>query len=142
MNPTDFYHTIVLTTPDDLPIRVFRVMQKHVGWDNVITLDELARQTLGKATETTTRQVRDAIEVLRKNRIPILSQSGKSGRCLASNVQQVQQTIAENEARINNLRAVNDGLRKAHVPPTDHGRAQQLGFLPDATYDAFGNARR
>lgn len=117
ISPSDFYARIVLTTPGDLPDQIFHVLTRHVGWSNAISKEDISMQVFGKYTNTTDRQIRDAIETLRKERIAVLSASGKAGYCLASSASEKQETIADIEARIENLKAVSDGLRKAQVPP-------------------------
>ncbi len=119
MTPTDFYQRIILTTPEDLPDKVFRVLTRHVGIDNRITKDALSRELFGKYTESTDRQLREMFEVLKNEHIPVCSNSKVKGVWLAANRQERDECFAELQGRINNMQKAANGLRDAKVPP-DH----------------------
>ncbi len=106
MTTTPFYDDLIASMPQGLERRVFEVLKGHVGEANKIRLDDLCLAVLGAFNATTERQVREAIEVLRRDyHAPVISESGKPGRWLAAM-----------ENRHNHLGEVIRSLRQAQVP--------------------------
>lgn len=117
MTTTPFYDDLIAAMPAGLERRVFDVLKEHVGEANKIRLDDLCREVLGAFNATTERQVREAIEVLRRDyHAPVISESGKSGRWLAADVAELQACINEMQNRHNHLGEVIRSLRQAQVP--------------------------
>ena len=117
MTTTPFYDDLIASMPQGLERRVFEVLKGHVGEANKIRLDDLCLAVLGAFNATTERQVREAIEVLRRDyHAPVISESGKPGRWLAANVDELKICIAEMENRHNHLGEVIRSLRQAQVP--------------------------
>ncbi len=131
MSITSFYQNILDTMEEGLEYRVFDCLASggHIGEENKITLEALAVRVLGKYTTTTERQIREAIETLRRDhRVPVLSESGKAGRWLAATKDELDACVAEMEARHRNLGDVIRSLRQAHIPaqaPKEPQRAVQ-----------------
>lgn len=81
----------------------------------------------GLANSTEDRKIREAIESLRNNWLPIVSSSGKPGYRLDTSPEAVGSMIAEWQSRVENLQ---ERIRKAsqfyHVaPPQVPGRSSQ-----------------
>lgn len=135
MSTTVRYETILATIPESLARDIFHVMLDYVGVENPILIDDLARRVLGKATSTTIRQTREALETLRRDHhIPVISQSGKAGRYLAATEEEKDNFVVEMQARANSLLAEIDSMKKAQIPvvsPFD---------LPVAQLSLFGGA--
>lgn len=119
MSTTDFYQHLLQTMPPDhqLERNIFGILQNHIGKENRITLEDLSIRALGVYNTSTERQVREAIETLRaKFRVPVLSVSGVSGRWLARDKKEIEETLREMESRRTNLDQVIRSLRQAQVP--------------------------
>lgn len=131
MSITAFYQNILDTMEEGLEYRVFDALATggHIGEEKKITLEALAVKVLGKFNSTTERQIREAIEILRRDyRVPVLSESGKAGRWLAATKEELDACVAEMEARHRNLGDVIRSLRQARVPaqaPKEPQRAVQ-----------------
>lgn len=112
MSKTAFYISLCKSMDDDAPRRVLGVLVSHIGRTNAISIDALAAKT-----RLHERQVRDAIETLRTDyHIPVMSESGKSGRWIAETRNEIAECIAELQARVDSTRRVIDGLRAATLP--------------------------
>lgn len=121
MSTTHVYDKIISSMPSGIERTIFVVLRFHVGKGSAIRIEEIARQALGKANDTTVRQAREAIEVLRKEyHVPIVSESGQAGRWIAADQSELDGCIAEFAARRRNIDDVIDALRQAKLPPPDH----------------------
>lgn len=132
MPTTSFYDTILATMPAGLERQVFSAMRTHVGKENAITLEDLTQTVMGKVTETTKRQIREAIEVLRGDeyRIAVLANSGMAGRYLPASYAERDEVVDELVARRNSLDDIIRGLRQAKLPPKlPSEQAQQPSFF-------------
>lgn len=119
MSTTPFYDDLIATMPPGLERRIFDVLREHVGEANKIRLDDLCRAVLGVFNISTERQVREAIETLRRDfHVPVISESGKAGRWLAADETELNACIAEMQSRHEHLGDVIRSLRQAQVPAT------------------------
>ncbi len=117
MSTTPFYDELLDNMPEGLVHEIFEVLTNHVGEQNKITLHDLTVAILGKFNTTTERQMREAIEMLRRDhRVPVLSESGKSGRWLAASKSELEACVAEMEARHRHLGDVIRSMRQASIP--------------------------
>lgn len=96
---TEFYKRIMDTMPEGLERKVFEVLSSHVGEVNKISLEALTAQVLGVVSPTTTRQVRESMETLRRQHVPVLSNSGTAGRWLAADRKEIEVALYDLYAR-------------------------------------------
>jgi len=139
VSTTPFYDALVASIPEGLSRQVYSVLLNHVGIQNAITLPDLVAKLFGMPPAGTSpktwyatreRMVRETIELLRRNhRIPILSESGKSGRWIAANQAELDACLRELRARHHTLGDMILSLATAHLPPDPNKlngpRAQQ-----------------
>jgi hypothetical protein len=129
MSTTQFYENLLTAKPEGFEKQVHDALQNHVGKAHRITLDNLTAKVYKDDLEALDpvehegfiagheRLVREAIETLRRDfRIPVLSQSGVSGRWLAESNEELDETIKELESRHRNLGEVIHSLHMAQVP--------------------------
>ena len=121
MPTTEYYQKYIAQLPFGAERKEYQVLCNHVGERNAISLRDLTRLCFGGVFSTTTeRQCREAIEVLRRDYgVPVLSHSGKPGRWLAANHEELQQTVSEMETRRRHLDQVIQALRQARIPSRD-----------------------
>ena len=126
MTTIRFYDKIIARLPQGLEANVLRVLLAHVGAENAISLDELTQTVLDTSNPTSDRQVREAIERLRRRGIPVLSESGRAGRWLAANREELARCVAEMQTRAGTLQQTIAALRRASVPFDEQKPQHQL----------------
>jgi len=144
MSTTPFYDSLIQSMPEGLPRQVYSVLSRHVGEGSKITLPALVDAVFGPCPtvldagqrktwySTRERQVRETIETLRRDkRIPILSESGKSGRWIAADREELNACLNELRARHTSLGDMIRSLSQAIVPgnePEFKQPAKQVGL--------------
>jgi len=112
MPTTEHYRKLISEIPFGVERKVFQTLCLHVGEENAISLRDLAILTFGHPTDyrllhgervynfdDVERKTRKVIETLRREyRIPVMSNSGKAGRWLAADADELATTVAEMEA--------------------------------------------
>lgn len=116
-NPHDFYKNLLSTIQERDIKNVAFVMLSHIGEDNSITLKALAMRVYGEFTDSTERKTRAVLEdLVTRYRFPVGASSGKSGRWLCKDRQEIEKVVSDLESRrdaTNNRIAC---LRSAVVP--------------------------
>ena len=95
----------------------FHLLLDHIGYENRISIEDIAQVMYGSRRDTATRKARDVVELLRSCGIAVCSSSGKSGRWLASTEEEKEECLADFYARRSSIDAVIKALEKAVVPP-------------------------
>jgi hypothetical protein len=129
MSTTKFYDELISCMPAGLEHEVLSVLNQHVGKENRIAFRSLVIQVMGKFNSTTERQVREAIERLRKEQtIPVMSESGRGGRWLAASQDEIDANLTEWRARRRNLDEVIQALETSRTRIAPHQFGQQVLF--------------
>lgn len=110
------YDSIKSRTPEDIHLDIKTFLQFHVGADNSISKQELSQKMFGKYTTSTDRQIRDAVaELVIYYDEPIVTNTVTGGFYYAGTPEEIDENIADNQARIDQLKLRIDGLRRARV---------------------------
>jgi hypothetical protein len=127
MKSKSIYSQVKLRIKDDLPNRVFEALKNYVGKKNRVLLRDLAVEVYGcpPASTTQMRHVREAIAVLRKNRVAVCYDPHLPGYFLAANEAEKEVTIKANQSRINEMQDANNGLRNAIIPVPEYEKMQE-----------------
>ena len=116
MTTHPIYDRILASITDETVRAVYHVLKNHVGKDNAISLNDLTLAVFPndpvvlviekgkptrKASETRTREIREAIEIMRNQPydIPVCSNSGRAGRYLPATPEELYECSAEYIAR-------------------------------------------
>jgi hypothetical protein len=76
------------------------------------------------------------IETLRREyRVPVMANSGKPGRWLAADADELDKTIAEMMSRANNMLDVANQLRQARIPSPDPWSYESKPVTQDALFN-------
>lgn len=149
MPSTEHYRTLISEIPCGTERKVYQVLCNHVGENHAISLRDLAVLTFGHPTEyrlingekvynfdDVERKTRKVIETLRREyRIPVMANSGKAGRWLAADPDELEKTITEMVNRAHNILAVAQELRQAHIPAPDPWSYNQQPVSQDALFN-------
>jgi hypothetical protein len=130
-NPREFYAALIENISVDDVKQVAKIMLSYVGEENAVTLKALAIRIFGEFTTNTERKTRLILEELvTKYRFPIGAYSGKSGRWLCKNKEEIDLVVADLESRrnatANRIRALNMAVVPAPIPTFDHPRQNNL----------------
>ncbi len=127
MKSKSIYSHVQLQIKDDLPNRVFEALKNYVGNKNRVLLRDLTVDVTGcpPASTTQMRHVREAIAVLRKNRIAVCYDPKMPGYFLAANEAEKEVTIKANQSRITEMQEANNGLRNAVIPVPEFEKLQE-----------------
>jgi len=117
MKPSEYYQSLAESITEADVRRCAAIMALHIGQENLIHLDALARRIFGKCTASTERKTRDILEKLTTEyRLPVCSVSGRAGRWLAANDAERLSAVRELEARAQSVLDRAKALRQANVP--------------------------
>lgn len=129
MSTTATYDHILSTMPRGLEKDILALLHHHIGKDRPIKREALSLYCFDAFTTTTDRQVREAIETLRREyRVPVLSESGKAGYWLAADQSEIDTFIAEMQARRDNIDQVIGSMRSARVAASYKMPNSQMGL--------------
>ncbi len=110
------YEDIKARTPDNIHLNIKAVLVYHVGAENAVSKEELSIKLFGVHTDTTDRQIRDAIaELVTDVDEPIVTNTGRGGYYYAGTPEEIDQNIADLQDRIIQLQKRIEGLRRARV---------------------------
>lgn len=110
------YDSIKSRTPEDIHLDIKSILVFHVGADNAISKEDLSRRMFKKYTTSTDRQIRDAVaELVIYFDEPIVTNTVTGGFYYAGTADEIDENIADNQARIDQLKLRIDGLRRARV---------------------------
>lgn len=119
-SPRAFYEQLVKDIADADMRKVAQVMLAHVGEKNLITLDDLARKAFGRYTQSTERKTRLILaQLVNEYHMPIGAYSGKAGRWLCADDEELSRVIMDLTARHNETGNRIHSLRLAKVPPKE-----------------------
>lgn len=121
MPTTPYHQQYIAVLPYGAERKVYQALCNHVGERNAISLRDLTKLAFGGAyTTTTERQCREAIRILRvEHHIPVMSHSGKPGRWLAADADEIAVSATELENRAYADLEAAKALRQAHIPAAD-----------------------
>jgi hypothetical protein len=110
------YDSIKARAPEDIHLNIKAILVFHVGADNAISKEDLSRRMFKKYTSSTDRQIRDAVaELVIYFDEPIVTNTVTGGFYYAGTPDEIDENIADNQARIDQLKLRVDGLRRARV---------------------------
>ena len=121
MSTTQAYEKIKATAPADLQKSIMKVLDfARVNSPGInVTKHDLILNIYGKhisgtqlTSSTEDRQIRDAIADLQLAGYPIIASSGKPGYRLAAKREEIEEYVAELEARVSQLQSKIFALRK------------------------------
>lgn len=116
MSTTTYYDRVIAPMPEGIERSVMTILAEHIGEEKRISLEALTFAVMGNHSVSNERKVRQAVENLRLQGVPIMSESGKSGRWLAKDENERAAVVREFEARAANLQKVISALRSATIP--------------------------
>jgi hypothetical protein len=130
-DPREFYAALIENISVDDIKQVAKIMLSYVGEENAVTLKALTIRIFGEFTTNTERKTRLILEELvTKYHFPIGAYSGKSGRWLCKNKDEIELVVADLESRrnatANRIRALNMAVVPAPIPTFDHSRQNTL----------------
>ncbi len=119
------YESIKERTPETIHLDIKNILIWHVGADNAVTKEEISNQIFGKYTDTTDRQIRDAVaELVIFWDKHIVTNTNTGGYYYASSADEIDQNIADIQSRIDQLASRRDGLQRARARAFHSGTAQ------------------
>lgn len=118
--PREFYERLIADIDDADVRKVAAVMLQHIGEDHLITLDDLTRQAFGEFTQSTERKTRLILaRLVTDHHMPIGAYSGKAGRWLCADEEELNRVIMDLTARHNETGNRIHSLRLSKVPPKE-----------------------
>ena len=113
MNPSEYYQKLVSKINDYDLRKCARALSYHVGEDNAISLEQLARETFGASGENEQRKTRNLIETLVEDHgYPVCSRSGVAGRWMPAVKEEGIKAAEERERRAAKLLKSAKQIRK------------------------------
>ena len=110
------YEDIKARTPENIHLDIKAILAFHVGADNAITKEQLSLRMFGKYTSSTDRQIRDAVaDLVIYFDEPIVTNTTSGGFYFAGTADEIDQNIADNQARVDQLQKRIEELRRARV---------------------------
>lgn len=110
------YKSIKNKTTEDIYKDIRGILSFHVGAENSITKQELSQKIFGRYTTSTDRQIRDAVaDLVVIHDEPIVTNTVTGGFYYAGTPDEIDENIADNLARIDQLKLRVEGLRRARV---------------------------
>lgn len=131
MNPSDFYRSIVSTIAERDLKAVAEFMLNHIGETHAVDLNTIAVAVFGEFNSSVERKLRLILEDLTtKYHMPVGAYSGKSGRWLCQDHDEIQRVVADLERRVSStndrIRALRMVSLPAQMPHLDAPRQQSL----------------
>jgi hypothetical protein len=131
MNPSEFYRSIVASIDEQDLKKVAEFMLAHIGEEHTVDLSIITKEIFAEFNASTERKVRVILETLViKYHLPIGAYSGKPGRWICKNREEVQRVEADLERRVSSTNDRIRALRSAHLPAQmpqfDQPRQQSL----------------
>lgn len=131
MNPSDYYRSIVASIEERDLKKVAEFMLTHVGETHAVDLSSIAVAVFEEFNPSTERKVRLILEDLTTNyHLPIGAYSGKAGRWLCQDQDEIQRVVADLERRVSStndrIRALRMANLPAQMPQVDRPRQQSL----------------
>ena len=119
------YEEIKARTPETIHLDIKNVLQWHIGADNSISKEEISKKIFGKYTDSTDRQIRDAVaELVIFFDEHIVTNTTTGGFYYASSTDEIDQNISDIQSRIDQLAARRDGLFRAKAKVFKKGTAK------------------
>lgn len=117
MDPSDYYRTIVASIEERDLKKVAEFMLAHVGEKHAVDLSSIAVAVFEEFNPSTERKVRLILEDLTtKYHMPIGAYSGKAGRWLCQDQEEIQRVVADLERRVSSTNDRIRALRMANLP--------------------------
>jgi DNA replication protein DnaD len=108
------YEDIKARTPEKIHLNIKAVLVYHVGAENALSKEELSIKLFGVHTDTTDRQIRDAIaEMVTEYDELIVTNTRRGGYYYAGTPEEIDENIADLQDRINQLSRRIESLRRA-----------------------------
>ncbi|TLM98265.1 hypothetical protein FDZ73_23765 [bacterium] len=131
MNPSEYYRSIVASIEERDLKKVAEFMLAHVGETHAVDLTTIAVAVFEEFNPSTERKVRLILEDLTtKYHMPIGAYSGKAGRWLCQDQEEIQRVVADLERRVSStndrIRALRMANLSAQMPQVDRPRQQSL----------------
>lgn len=131
MNPSDFYRSIVSTIEERDIKKVAEFMLSHIGENQAVDLSTIAEEVFGEFNPSVERKLRLILEDLTTHyNMPIGAYSGKAGRWLCQDHEEIQRVVADLERRVSStndrIRALRMANLPAQMPHIDAPRQQSL----------------
>ncbi len=131
MNPSDFYRSIVSTIDEHDLKAVAEFMLNHIGESRAVDLNTIAVSVFGEINSSIERKLRLILEDLTtRYNMPVGAYSGKSGRWLCQDHEEIQRVVADLERRVSStndrIRALRMASLPAQMPQVDRPRQQSL----------------
>lgn len=124
------YEEIKARSPETIHLDIKSVLQWHVGIDQSISKEEISKKIFGKYTDSTDRQIRDAVaELVIYFDEHIVTNTVTGGYYYASTTDEIDENIADIQSRIDQLAARRDGLYRAKAKIFKRGQMQLQGSL-------------
>lgn len=131
MNPSDYYRSIVASIEERDLKKVAEFMLTHVGETHAVDLSTITVAVFEEFNPSTERKVRNILEDLTtKYHMPIGAYSGKAGRWLCQDQDEIQRVVADLERRVSStndrIRALRMANLPAQMPQVDRPRQHSL----------------
>lgn len=130
-DPRNFYTSLLATIQESDIRAVAAVMLSHIGEENSVTLKALAMRVYGEFTASSERKTRSVLEELvTRYRFPIGAYSGKAGRWLCKDRNEIEQVVADLESRRdatnNRIACLRSAVIPVRVPEVEKPRQNSL----------------
>ncbi len=114
MRPEEYFAELAASINEHDERKILDILLAHVGEDNAIDLKSLTIQAFGEYTTSTERKTRLVLEELvTKYHIPIGGYSGKAGRFICKDDDEIERVCGDLEARQRAIQERILALRKA-----------------------------
>jgi hypothetical protein len=128
MKPEEWYRELISTITEPDVKRVASIMLSHVGEENAIELRQIALEAFWEYTTATERKTRIILErLVTEHGFAIGAYSGKSGRWLCKDDEEIQRVILDLQARKKSLDERISALRTA-MSAQIRNQGRQLNF--------------
>ncbi|HAD07704.1 MAG TPA: hypothetical protein DCE76_11165 [Anaerolineaceae bacterium] len=116
MRPEEYFAELAGSIGEQDEQKILKILSAHVGEENAIDLKSLTIQAFGEYTTSTERKTRLVLESLvTKYHVPVGAYSGKAGRFICKDDEEIERVTADLEARKQALEERIRALRGAEV---------------------------